>query len=151
MTSNADEAIGISVTGHLEGDGKAVRFYVEMQSAAVRFSFHGRYSELRHLHRALLHVLRAMDKSLALPPFPPKHVLEDMRTRPKITQREAELFEYYTLVATNKVAIDWLAAQHDIRSTVAPQDAPKDGVEFTPPQSMVKLHSRRSRRSTNQT
>ncbi|RHY46249.1 hypothetical protein DYB30_012975 [Aphanomyces astaci] len=143
-------SVGLAVTGHLEADGKSVRFYVEMQSDAFRFSLNGRYSELRQLHTTLLHTLRALDKSLVLPSFPPKHVLEDMRRRTKIAQREAELFDYYTLVATNSIAVDWLGSPYAVRSNLASEDRVRDGVEFTPPQALKQRSSRRSRRSTNQ-
>ncbi|CAK4627862.1 unnamed protein product [Aphanomyces euteiches] len=142
-------SVGIDVIGHLEADGKAVRFYVEMQTERMRFGFNGRYSELRLLHSRLLGVIKAIDKELDLPSFPQKHLLEDMRTPANVARREAEFFEYYTLLATNYLAVDWLAAQHDARASLAPHESEKDHVEFTPPVQLMKKQRSSSRRSRN--
>ncbi|KAF0691842.1 Aste57867_16996 [Aphanomyces stellatus] len=138
--------VGVDVTGHMEAGGKTVRFYIEMQQEAVRFGFNGRYSELRQLHARLLAVLKGIDKQFELPPFPPKHLLESMHTPANTTRREAELFEYFTLLGTNPLAVDWLAAQHEARLALGPHESEKDGVDFTPPVWLVK--KQRSHRSS---
>ncbi|OQS01419.1 hypothetical protein ACHHYP_20052 [Achlya hypogyna] len=123
--------IGLDVTAHVEASGKTVRFYVEMRSDAIRFGFNGRFSQLRALHMALAATLRTTDPGLGLPPFPPKHMLENMSSPANVARRRNELFDYYTLLATNDVAVAFLAAQPETTAS---------GVTFTQPVQVRRRH-----------
>ncbi|KDO25454.1 hypothetical protein SPRG_09397 [Saprolegnia parasitica CBS 223.65] len=120
--------IGLSVTGHVEAAAKTVRFYVEMRGHGLHFGFNGRFSQLRALHLRLGSLLKHVDVTLTLPPFPPKHILDNMSSPANVARREAELFDYYTRLCTIDDAVVILAQQ----PIKAPTET--DGVEFTPVQ-----------------
>ncbi|OQR93190.1 hypothetical protein THRCLA_08507 [Thraustotheca clavata] len=135
-------AVGLDVTGHVEAGGKAVRYYIEMRCDHVHFGFNGRFSHLRALHQRLANAMKHVDKDGALPPFPSKHILENMLKQSNVTRRQMELFDYYTLLCTNDWAVEFLSRQHSIHAGDPIED---DCVQFTPPLAIDS--KRRQRRS----